>query len=64
MGWYYIETDYGCGIREARNIDHAQRNLLKEIGTHSAKRLCRKATQTDIEWVKGMGGAIPDKEAP
>lgn len=62
MPLYYIETRFGCGIREAANIKQARSNLLKEVGTHGGPGLCRKATKEDVGWVQSMGGYVPENE--
>jgi len=59
MPLYYVETDQGCGIRYAKNIQQARKNLLEAEGYNHARGV-RKATKEDINWVRGMGGYIPD----
>ena len=55
---YYVESDYGCGIREAYSLEQAWKNLKEEEGTNHARKV-RKATKEDIAWVEAMGGYIP-----
>lgn len=58
MALYYIVTDYGCAIRAASTIEAARASARAEVG--EAYCSCRKATPNDIEWVRGMGGRIPE----
>lgn len=58
MPLYYIETDFGCGIIEAKTKKQAWRNLLRSEGENHAQ-LVRLATKEDIAHVKGMGGYVP-----
>jgi hypothetical protein len=58
MPLYYVENDFGCGIRCAKNKKQASSNLLKEEGSNHAK-FVRLARTDDINWVRGMGGNIP-----
>ena len=60
MPYYYLETMQGCGIRCAANIQQARKNALVESGTFNFKSI-RKATKRDIEWVRAMGGHVPDE---
>lgn len=57
---FYVETDWGCGIRSARSQKQAWDELVREEGTHHA-RLVRKATPLDLAHVQSMGGYIPEK---
>mgnify|MGYP006943706051 CR=1 FL=1 len=59
MPLYYIETQYGCGIRYARTLRSAHRDLLQEVIEGAAPRV-RLATQDDVNNVRAMGGYIPD----
>lgn len=59
MALYYIETGRGCCIRRARNVEQAERETLREVGTLEGVQLAREATKQDIEWVRGMGGYVP-----
>lgn len=58
----YFESSMGCGLREARNLESAEKAILKEVGTYSGVSLVRKATAKDIEWVSSMGGYIPNRK--
>lgn len=60
MTLYYIETDFGCGIREAKNIQQARKDMREEAG--SFLQVVRKATKDEVAWVRGMGGHIPSKK--
>jgi len=62
MTLYYIETVFGCGIRKAKNIQQARKNLKEEVGTYGQPTVCRKATKQDIKWVEAFGGYIPKEE--
>lgn len=57
---YYFESDRGCGIRAARNLQQAEKEIIREVGEYGFER-CRKATDQDIGWVKAMGGHIPSR---
>lgn len=56
---YYVETDRGCGLRAAQNIQQAQEEEIRATGTYGFKGI-RLATQADVDWVGGMGGHVPD----
>jgi len=56
---YYVETDCGCGIRTAESIEQATRDAVRECGTDNFKRV-QEATEENVEWVRAMGGYIPD----
>lgn len=58
MSLYYVETVFGCGLREARSITQARSQAIREIGTDNFKSI-RKATKKDVDWVRGMGGHVP-----
>ena len=61
MPLYYIEIVGGnCGIREAKSKTQAWANLRREEGTNNAKGV-RLATKDDIEWIREMGGYIPER---
>jgi len=57
---YYAETGLGCCICEEKSLKSAKLLVLREVGTYTGVSLIRKATEEDIEWVRGMGGCIPD----
>ena len=56
---YYAVTDRGCCIRKAENIEQARKLIIREVGEYGVKSVS-PAKQSDIDWVKGMGGKIPD----
>ncbi len=60
MPLYYFECDMGCGIRVATNLRQAESRIRREVGTFGDARNIRKATKRDIDWVRGMGGHVPD----
>lgn len=59
MTLYYIETDLGCGIREAKNLQQAKSHMRIEAG--ELVNIVRLATRDEIEWVQAMGGYFPKK---
>lgn len=59
MKWFYFECDLGCGIRDARNLESAERSITREVGTANSVRVVREATEKDISWVRSMGGMLP-----
>lgn len=59
MRIYYIETDMGCGLRSARNINQARAEGIRETGTVYFK-FVRRATETDLNHVRCMGGYVPE----
>ena len=62
MELYYVETDFGCGIRIAMSEEHAWKNLLRDEGANHA--ICvRLATKQDIAHVELLGGYIPNISA-
>lgn len=60
MGIYLVNL-YGayCGLREARNLETATRQAMREEGTNNVQSV-RKATPEDIENVRAMGGWVPE----
>ena len=61
MPLYYVELDYGCGIRKAKNKRQAWSELVKTEGTKHA-RMVRLATKEDIEHVSSLEGHVPKDE--
>jgi hypothetical protein len=59
MKLFYVDTDYGCGIRAAKNIAQAKKEALIENGTRNLKSV-RPATKEDVSSVKAMGGWVPE----
>lgn len=59
MKLFYVSTGMGCCIMKARDEDHARKQALIEVGTMRGVREVREATESDIAWVRGMGGRIP-----
>jgi len=59
MTLYYFESYQGCGIREARTLEQARKNVLAEVGYANFKTV-RKAEKTDVAWVRAMGGRVPE----
>lgn len=57
---YYVNTRDGCGIRTAKDEEDVMRQMATEVGTDNVSTI-REATPADIEWVRGMGGIIPEK---
>jgi hypothetical protein len=53
-----VESEQGCGIRQAKNKNQAWNSLKREAGNMAQS--IRLATKIDIAWVKGMGGYIPE----
>ncbi len=51
---FYIETELGCGIREADSKEEAWADLKKEVG-ELAQSVC-EATKEQVSWVEAMGG--------
>ena len=58
--YFYVETPVGCGIRVGYDKDCVTRGELKRIGSYIGVMEVREATVNDINWVKSMGGAIPE----
>lgn len=58
MKYYYVSTDRGCGIKAARDEDHAYRQAARQVGDNNIQDV-REATEADIAWVRGMGGYVP-----
>jgi hypothetical protein len=60
---YYVSLFGGqCGLIAAKSITQAKANACHDEG-HSNVIGVRKATEKDIEWVRAMGGRVPDEEA-
>jgi hypothetical protein len=55
---YYINGDFGCGLRPARNEHEARRAALREVGSYSF-RYVRRATDADVGHIQAMGGYVP-----
>jgi len=60
VGMYYAETSIGCSIIAAANINSARSQCQREIGTLQSIKLVRPALKKDIDWVRMMGGHIPE----
>lgn len=56
---YYAEHSYGCGLTEAESVEEARALTVEEVGTLATVGVVREATETDISWVEGMGGWVP-----
>jgi hypothetical protein len=59
---YYVEGSGVCCLEVARHPRTALNVIKAEFGNHFGPYKVRKATQEDIDWVRGMGGSVP-KEA-
>lgn len=57
---YYVETGAGCTLIEAGSIERAVQIVVEEVGTIVGVGTRREATDEDIEWVRAMGGGVPD----
>lgn len=55
---FYISTNRGAGIREARGLKSALAQTRREVGYGNVKEV-REASEQDIAWVRGMGGYVP-----
>lgn len=55
---FRVDTAYGVGIREYRNLSEAKRVASADIGRENLESV-RHATLDDIKWVAGMGGRLP-----
>ena len=60
MKLYYVTTGMGACLREAESDVEARATVLREVGTNWGVRSVREATETDIAWVKSMGGYFPN----
>lgn len=60
MKLYYFESRLGCGIRAFKDGHSASIGILKEVGEGNGLKFVKEATQTEIAWVRGMGGYIPE----
>jgi hypothetical protein len=61
MSLYYVESIYGMvGIRRYSSDESAETKFRAEVGSYGYK-LVRKATNLDVEWVRAMGGFVPDE---
>lgn len=61
MPIYYVEAYGGnCGLRFAKNIQQAQADALREVGTDNFKSVT-VATKDQIARVKAMGGFVPEE---
>jgi len=60
MGLYYYECALGCGLISHKTIKSARNELIRENGIGLIVYEFRKATNADINWVKDVGGYIPE----
>jgi len=60
MKTYYCETGLGACLVQAQNLNLARHKAIEDAGTHAGVQLVRKASSTDIEWVRAMGGWVPE----
>jgi hypothetical protein len=60
MPKYYFYSEMGCGIRTAKSLKTARKQILREVGETNWKgeQSVRHATDADIAHVKSMGGRI------
>lgn len=56
---YVTDSDMGMGMVAAKNINEAKAKARKEIGTYAFKSV-HKATDDEVAWYAGMGGAVPE----
>lgn len=55
---YYFEIDGNCGIRIADSIEDAKSRIRNEVGTMHNIRNVHEASESELNWVKAMGGVI------
>jgi hypothetical protein len=60
MALFYVESAWGCGIRNGRTLSSAERSFREEVGSYGFKSI-RPAEMADIEWVRAMGGDVPER---
>ena len=60
MKLYYVTTGMGACLCKAESDVEAHDKVLREVGTNWGVRSVREATETDIAWVKTMGGYVPE----
>lgn len=56
--FYVSISGRGCGLRAAKDEDAVRDMMAREAGTDNIQEI-REATDKDIDWVKGMGGRVP-----
>ncbi len=56
---YYVSTGLGATLVVAEDQDSAEEKTLRKVGTYNGVQDCREATEQDIEWVRAMGGYVP-----
>lgn len=55
----YFESDLGCGVREAANMQEGKREILAEVhAVGGTVTLIREATEHDMLWVRPRGGCV------
>lgn len=59
MQLYYFNSDLGCGLRAAKSLEEAIRDITMEVGQMQNPRI-RLATEDDILWIKSVDGFIPE----
>lgn len=55
---YIVETYFGLQLIQGKNIVIAANEAIKDCGKNNFKSI-REAADSDIAWVKGMGGYVP-----
>jgi hypothetical protein len=55
---FYIETDFGCRLVEGTTLEKAKEEALQEEGSEHFQSI-RRATEDDVDWVRGMRGWVP-----
>jgi len=59
---FYVESGFTCGIRIGLSEKEVYCAELKCVGMHRGVREVREATEEDIDYVKSVGGYIPEFE--
>lgn len=63
MPYYLIQTNLGLAVNEAKNLRQARKVARQEEGTAHLIAVT-PATRRQLEWVRAMGGWLPQGALP
>lgn len=58
---FYGESDLGCGLIVAPNLEAARLQHSREVGTGNQPHGVREAKREDYDWIMSMGGWVPEE---
>jgi len=60
MALYTVEFGHNIGLRDGASARQVLRAITAEEGTNAGPFNVRRATRADVDWVRGMGGEVPE----